>query len=74
MTNIQNFDKPETESIEVYKTDEPGKYFRLKDNWTNHMKVWNAVERKNAVKQAGFKKGKYDWINYQTNLSKITNG
>ena len=74
MTNVRSFDKTETESIEVYKTDEPGRYFRMKDNWTSHMKVMNAPERKTAVKQAGFKKGKYDWINHQTNLSKISDG
>jgi len=65
MTNISNFDKPETESFEVYTSYnyEPEMTMRLADNLSQHMKTFNSGERKRAVKKAGFKKGKYSWVN-----------
>ena len=37
------------------------------------MKTFNSGERKRAVKKAGFKKGKYSWVNKQSNINEIAN-
>ena len=47
---------------------------RLKDNQSNEMKCYNAGDRKRAVRAAKFKKGKYSWINKESNLNQISDG
>ena len=38
------------------------------------MKSYNSGERKRAVKAAKFNKGKYSWINKESNLNQISDG